>query len=135
MGLIKHIDDYLYEKKRDIVILEMHIQTNNKDSVFKIINRELCEADARPQINWFLEQGIKTYYAAPLEVFEGWLGHYYVDIEPNSEILKQYSKIYEDDSGISLMQEKYQLYILSYSEWVNSGKLLEYLCFKNDYYY
>ncbi len=129
MGLVKSIDDYLYEKKRDIVILEMYV---NRELDSTYLNREMGEAEAQPQINWFLNQGINTYFTVPLCVIEGWLGHYYVDIEPNNEILKQYSKIFEDEQGISLMPDKYQLYTLSYSEWVNSGELLEYLSFRRE---
>jgi hypothetical protein len=117
--LIKNTDQYLYEKKRDILVLEMRSKGNKQT----IIDRELCEEQAKEHLDWFKNQGIESYMTCSPGLLMGWLGHYYIDIDSTDKVISEYSLLFETPTGKSLEPEKYQMILISYDEWVSDGSL------------
>jgi hypothetical protein len=123
--LIFTTDDYLYEKKRDIFILE--IKNQNPDRIF--YDREYhknIEID-NTLTKWLDQHNIKYFFTGPPGTLVGWNGHYYVDFQgwedPN---LTLYCNHFENANGESLEPTKYQMLAISYKEWVTTGKLESY---------
>jgi hypothetical protein len=122
--LIKNTDQYLYENKRDIFILEIKNQTgtlwyNDEDQYNKAIEKE--------QLDWLDAHGVEYARTGPPELLEGWLGHYYVDFAGwDDPKVAEYTEQYENKDGSSLNPEKYRMVALSYEEWVGKGRLAEY---------
>ena len=116
--LIKTTDEYLYEKKRDILILEMRVR---EDPEYPYIDRDLCEQEAQPQLKWFKDRGFDSYYTCGPELLCGWLGHYYIDVDPDHNVLSEYVSEWETPEGRSLKPEVYQMLQYSYDSWVQDG--------------
>jgi hypothetical protein len=118
---INNTDEYLYEKKRDILVLET--RAPSEDSPF-VIDREQSEKIAEPQLRWFKQRGISSWMTCSPDTLVGWFGHYYIDVDPRDDLVKEYSKEFEDEQGASLNPNLYQMLCLGYDEWVSSGKLV-----------
>lgn len=114
--LIKTIDRYFYEKRRDLLILEMRIK--KEDSIF--VDRELCEEAAKSQLKWFSDRGIKSYATVDAGILAGWFGHYYIDVDPSDPLILEYSREFEDINGKSLYPDIFQMCCISYSEWIKN---------------
>ena len=125
--LIQSIDDFLYEKKRDIYVLQIIDQTSH----FKLIYDENSDANKiteRKQLEWFDKNHIKYYFTCTSELMCGWNGLYYIDFTgPNDPLINKYSTEFENNEGHSLEPSKYQLYCLEYSKWVKSKGLENHL--------
>ena len=125
--LIQSIDDFLYEKKRDIYVLQIIDQTSH----FKLIYDENSDANKiteRKQLEWFDENHIKYYFTCTAEHMCGWNGLYYIDFtDHNDPLIKAYSSKFENKEGNSLEPTQYQLYCVEYNKWVKSGGLKIYL--------
>ena len=119
--LIKNTDEYLYEKKRDLLILEIRHRESGRFSIDR--ENQVVKNIGDKHIKWFDERGIKTFHTCPTGLLCGWMGHYYFDIDTRSSIIEEYSKEFENDQGQSLHPEEYQMFILNYDEWVNNGSL------------
>lgn len=115
--IVKTTDDYFYEKKHDLLVLEMRIKKNDGHAW---IDREACKSAASEQIEWFKSRGIQSYFIVSPGVMIGWDGHYYIDVDPtNSALLDEYSTEFEID-GESKDPKKYQMLLLSYQEWLDN---------------
>ena len=122
---MKTTDDYLYEKKRDILVLELRNSTKSE----LLFNRDDPETQKTEQrlLAWFNERGVTCYHTVPPSVLEGWLGHYYVDSELDSATIKEYMTEFEDSDGVSIESDKFQMLLINYEEWVSIGGLQDHL--------
>lgn len=116
--MVKTTDEYFYEKKHDLLILEMRIKEGD-DSFW--IDREACETAATIQREWFKTRGINSYHTVSPSLIIGWEGHYYIDVDPvaQASLLDEYSSVFETD-GESKNPEQYQMLLMSYSEWLDN---------------
>ena len=115
MILIHTTDEYLYKNKRSILILEMRVKNGF------LINKDKCEELAKPQLDWFNDRGVKSFMTCSPGTMVGWFGHYYIDVSTDDKIVSEYSEQFEDSNGISLSPNEYQMILLDYDEWINSG--------------
>ena len=121
--LINTTNEYLYEKKRDLLILRLKTPDNGKFNLFGF-DRDDEETNrlAREQLNWFSSHDINSYMTCSPGMLAGWDGLYYIDIDPRSDLVIEYSKKFEDADGKSLTPHYNQMLLLSYDEWVaNNG--------------
>lgn len=119
MEIIKSIEAYFSERKRDLIVLEMRI-FHASTHLRKRLNREACEQAAQPQLQWFKERGYHACLTALPGIFEGWSGHYFIDVEANDPILAEYSLVFETPDGNSLEPDAYQLMLFTYSAYAQS---------------
>lgn len=90
---------------------------------------DLSAHDVRQtQMEWFLSQGLQLtqvrtqYFDAPITNF------YHVNFAGAQDVrLKAYTLQFEDDQGVSLQPEAYQLFEWSYEAWCESGLRTSYL--------
>lgn len=116
-------DDYLYEKKRDILVLQLKSPKNEFFFYHDGLDDQ-TEKLANEQLEWFTEHGIDYKHTCSPDTIVGWEGLYYIDLDPNdSTIVEQYTKKFEDENGKSLYPDYYQMLALSYDEWVINGGL------------
>lgn len=120
--LIHNVGHYFYEKKRDLLILELKTPSNiifdRKDLITEQIGNE--------QVQWFKDRGIDSFMTVSEDIICGWLGHYYIDVDPYAPIVSEYSSVFEDAEGQSLKPDRYRMIIVSYNDWVDSGNLKQY---------
>jgi hypothetical protein len=120
MILIKTTSNYFYEKKRDIFIL----QIKDQGSGLLMFDKEHEENIKliEEYTSWFKKNNIIYERVAPEGLMVGWLGHFYIDFgnfqDPN---LIEYCRVFETDDGKSNHPDKYQMYFMSYDEWVAGG--------------
>jgi len=124
--LIHSTDYYLYNKKRDLLILEIRYKEKDTFSISIDKDNETVKQIANTHIDWFAQRGIKSYLTVPPGILVGWLGHYYIDIDPTDAIVTEYSKEFEDSEGRSLEPTKYQMLCLWYNTWVEEGGIEKY---------
>ena len=122
MMLVKSIDDYFYEKKHDLLILEMRIKESDEQLC---ICREACETAVTVQREWFKSRGISLYHTVPSGMIMGWAGHYYIDIDPvvQCDLIDEYSSVFETN-GKSNNPEQYQMLLMSYSRWLDNADII-----------
>ncbi len=115
-------DEYLYEKKRDILILQLKSPKPGLLFYSEGYDEE-TERLANEQLTWFNEQGIDYRHTCSPSTLAGWHGSYYIDIDPIDSLVGEYVKKFENEDGASLHPEYYQMIALSYDAWVSNGKL------------
>jgi hypothetical protein len=120
--LIHNTDYYFYEKRRDILILEMRIRRENSI----LPDAESCELAAEPQLTWFRNRGIDSHKTCSPGTLVGWCGHYYIDLDPADPVVLEYTAEFENANGSSLDPEKYAMMCLSYQHWRDSGGIDQY---------
>jgi len=119
---IRTTDDYLYEKKRDILILQLKSPKPGLLFYREGVDEE-TERLANDQLVWFTEHGIDYKHTCPPSTIVGWHGSYYIDIDPTDSLVGEYVRKFENEDGESLHPEYYQMLVLSYTAWVDNGKL------------
>jgi hypothetical protein len=116
---IKTTNDYFYEKKRDIFVLQ--IKDQGSGLMFDKEHEENIKL-IEEYTDWFKKNNILYERVAPEGLLVGWLGHFYIDFEnfqdPN---LIEYCRVFETEDGKSNHPDKYQMYCMSYDEWVAGG--------------
>ena len=119
MIIVQYYDHFLYTNKRDIFLLQLSPIKNN---LFRF-----DESYADENLNWFKENNIHFEKVVSTTVLMGWTGLYYVDFKGwDDPMLTQYTKKFENEDGMSLNPEKYQMLSMSYEQWINEGRLIEY---------
>jgi len=120
--LIYLTDQYLYEKKRDIYVLQI-INQDKSRWFFQRDNKDNLKIQKEITI-WLTDNDIDYAITGPPGLLEGWTGMYYVDFSGEDDPkLKLWMSTFEDENGNSLHPEKYIMYQYSYQDWVNSGGL------------
>lgn len=122
--LIKTLNDYFYEKRRDLIVLQIKYKPEGR--IFIDRDDEKFKEISKNHLEWFEQRGIKMFRTVPPEIIMGWAGHYYVDIDPKDPILIEYSKEFEDETGVSISPDDYQLYNIFYSEWLKNNGIEKY---------
>ena len=120
--LIHNTDEYLYEKKRDIFVLELKNQVKERMSFDRnnIANQQI----EKEQLDWLTAHGISFAKTCSPGVLIGWAGHYFVDFSGwDDPAVAAYSAAFENDNGSSKAPDKFRMVALSYEEWVKNGFL------------
>lgn len=115
---IKTIQQYLYEKQRDLLLLKL--RSPNSEFLFDGDDEETQKIENQ-HINWFKDRGIEFYRTCDQSVISGWLGEYYIDVDPTNDIVNEYSTMFETTDGNSLNPLRYQMYIIDYKNWIDEG--------------
>lgn len=118
--LIHNINFYLYEKKRDILVL--CVKNPNYRGIAYLEDEESKQV-AEEQLAWFSSRGINSAKTNPEDTLEGWLGWYYIDVDPTHDMIGEYTKTFENEDGSSLRPKYYQMSVIDYSIWVNEGRI------------
>lgn len=79
-------------------------------------------SDKQAHMEWFINQGLHLTQVRTHEFDLPITNFYHVSFAGDQDVrLKAYSDQFEDDQGVSLKPEIYQLYEWSYQTWVNEG--------------
>ena len=120
--LIKTTDEYLYVKKRDILVLQL----KTPNSVFFSRDDVETQRIEQEQLSWFKDRGIESYRTCDPSAMIGWFGEYYIDVDPADDLVERYTDVFETTEGKSKYPERYQMVQLGYQEWVDGGGMQRY---------
>lgn len=119
--LIYNTDDYLYEKQRDIFVLQIKNQSKVRPFVFDRDNEE-NKAIIEGQLKWLDSHRVEYAKTAWPELICGWNGLIYVNFSGwDDPVIAEYSAEFEDANGKSKTPEKFEMFAISYEKWVEGG--------------
>lgn len=108
--IIKTIDEIMSREKRDILFVRFK-QTFTRP-------RAACPSRKR-HLEWFDAKGLRYEIAAPRGWLEGDPGMFAVYFDGlDDPRVAEYSAIFEDAAGRSLLPEEYQMSVLTYQAWL-----------------
>jgi hypothetical protein len=119
--LLTHIEEILLSQKRDIFFLQIHRLENEV-----LAGDRPDESKVTEVLQWLDSRGVAVRkiaaFADPEIIFEGWPGWYHVDFQGwDDPALVEYSSVYEDADGKPLNPDRFQIWAISYADWVKQG--------------
>jgi len=128
--LIKSINEYLYEQKRDIFILKLTDPEEYPPServmpkAFLNYRTDKIRSHQKLATDWLDAHGVAWAATTPEGLLEGWCGHLHVDFDGwEDPRLKAWCNEFEIDGERPKYPEKFVLYVQRYEDWVAQGGL------------
>ena len=127
---IKSINEYLYEKGRDIFVLKLthpdEFAAGNDTLPEPVFNyrKRVIRTHQKLATDWLDRHGVSWAMTVPDWLMEGWIGHIYVDFNGRDDPrLLAWSDEFEIDGIQPRYPEKFAMYVFSHQDWVESGGL------------
>lgn len=119
-ALIKSIEDYLYETRRDVFFLELTLP--EEDLHGKRFKSDWVKASQRIATEWLDTHHVSWAFTGPPGLLVGWHGHLYIDFRGwDDPGLKAWESTFDGDDGSPKYPERFVLYGISFDEWVRKG--------------
>ena len=124
--IVNTFDELLYERKRDIFLLEIKPDRSKGERIFGDFGTDEVRAVIKHHTDWLDAHGIKYARCVPPSILVGWVGHIHTEFSGHDDpVLKLYSDEFEIDGTRSKEPDKYQLVYIIYDDWVSSGRMAE----------
>lgn len=124
-ALLKSIEAYLYETRRDVFFLELTLP--EEDLHGERFKSDWAKASQRIAIEWLEAHQVAWALTAPPGLLVGWHGHLYIDFSGwDDPRLKAWEATFENNHGSPKYPERFVLYGVSFDEWVRKGLLERY---------
>ncbi|MPR11769.1 hypothetical protein [Microvirga tunisiensis] len=107
--IVKTIDEIMIQENRDMLFVRFDQPPTR---------RGLPNPSRQRHLDWFESRGLRYELAAPKGWLEGDPGIFAVYFDgPDDPRVAEYSSIFEDGTGKSLIPEDYQMLIVTYASW------------------
>jgi hypothetical protein len=124
-ALIKSIEDYLYETRRDVFFLELTLPKDDFDE--KRFKSDWVKASQRMATEWLEAHQVAWAFTAPPGLLVGWHGHLYIDFSGwDDPRLKAWQTEFETSMGDPKYPERFVLYGVSFEQWMQNGGFARY---------
>ena len=129
---IKSINEYLYEKGRDIFVLKLTHPDEFGTDADAILEpaanyrKRVIRANQTLATDWLDRHGVGWALTGPDWLMSGWIGHIHVDFDGwDDPRLKAWSDEFEIDGVHSRYPEKFVMLVISYEKWIENGGLAQ----------